>query len=123
MNYEDQVTKSYIENAIADAGAQIVTGTYVGDTPTVSGITTHCITLGFRPRALLIVGFGSQGECDFTNSAAFVLPGHPCMMIGGVEAVKITETGFEVKGYYKIDHWMLPCFNANEATYLYLALH
>ena len=48
MNYEDRITKSYLEDALA-AKCEIVFGTYVGD-----GALSQQIDLGFRPKAVYV---------------------------------------------------------------------
>ena len=58
MNYEDRITKSYLEDALANAGLKIVTGTYVGD-----GAASRVIELGFTPRAVFVCRGDGQTHC------------------------------------------------------------
>ena len=96
MNYEDRVTKEYLENAIAGAGPQIVTGSYTGN-----GEATRLIDLGFTPRAVFVISPGSgtylyapsTGDMIYYGGIAIGTAASPG---GVVPAVKIVDGGFQV---------------------------
>ena len=125
MNYEDRVTKEYVEGLLAEM-PKLVIGTYTGNGTAASGVYTQRITLGYQPKALLIVGHVSGASqslnCDFANSAALTIPGLIPRTPGNVAAVEITDDGFTVKSYFFNGSWMPPSLNDNGSTYLYIAL-
>ena len=96
MNYEDRVTKEYVENALAGAGPRIVVGSYVG-----SGAATRTISLGFTPRAVyvcrrdgLTVYPTSSGDECWGGFALTSLPSKTSN--GNYTILEITATGFTV---------------------------
>lgn len=96
MIYEDRVTKEYLEDAIANAGVKIITGTYTGD-----GAETRLIDLGFTPRAVFVISSGSgtylyspsTGDMIYYGGIAIGTATSPG---GVVPAVKIVDGGFQV---------------------------
>ncbi len=80
------------DSALSDAVAhkcELFFGSYTG-----TGIsTTQAITLGFRPRAVLVA--------DRTTRGNYFNPQHMNLVVDGVAApnVSITDTGFEVSDY------------------------
>lgn len=70
-------------------GVEIVTGSYTG-----TGISKkQSITLGFRPRAVLVADRATRGN--------YFNPQHMNLAVDGTDApnVSITDTGFEVSSY------------------------
>ena len=55
MNYEDRVTKQYIEDAIANAGVKFAMGSYVG-TGTYGSSNRTSITFDFVPKVVMLCG-------------------------------------------------------------------
>ena len=127
MNFEDRVTKEYVEGLLAEM-PKLVIGTYTGNGTTADGggVYTQTITLGFRPSVLLIVGIvdGSYSALcsNFVDNAALVLPDIPAIIPGMVTGAEITAAGFTVKGYYNAGAWMKPSLNDAGSTFIYLAL-
>ena len=118
MNYEDRVTKEYIENALANAGVKIVTGTYTGN-----GAETRFIDLGFTPRAVVV--YGRSGIQVGSTGYAFgglAFPGHPSGLpngSGGIyPSVEAVTGGFNVACYESQGIFS----NGNGNTYYYLAI-
>lgn len=68
MNYEDRVTKEYIENALGSC-ARIATGSYIG---TGEYGTEHpvTLTLGFAPKLVIVAGNGGCGP-DVTDQGVW----------------------------------------------------
>jgi len=92
MNIEDRVTKEYVENAIANAGTKIATGTYTGNWYNNSSVSDpgQTITLGFRPKAVLIFpNFEAYDSAYYHTAMSF--DGSPN------NSVEITNSGFTVK--------------------------
>ena len=58
MNYEDRVTKEYLENALANAGPKIATGTYYG-TGEYGAATPNRIDCGFAPKLVWVIPDGA----------------------------------------------------------------
>ena len=83
MNYEDRVTKEYVENAIA-AKCEVVCGLYVGD-----DAESQTIDLGFRPKAVLV----SSGNGQFHEGQTYYFGG---LVIDGynTSALDIVDNGF-----------------------------
>lgn len=70
-------------------GVEIVTGSYTG-----TGVKQkQSITLGFRPRAVLVADRATRGN--------YFNPQHVHLVVDGIDSlnVKITDTGFEVSSY------------------------
>lgn len=85
----DAATVAALQTQVA-AKCEVVFGSYTGDseTPTVAWRT---ISLGFTPRAVLVVmGGGSNGHILDNCGAQFALPGHK------VVDLEIVEGGFRV---------------------------
>ena len=118
MNYEDRVTKEYVENALANAGAKVVTGTYTGD-----GNTTRTIDLGFTPKAVVVytnngIQLAASGGWMYGGLA---LQGYPCIrdmnstIYNGIEIVTGGfNVAFNVEGYL--------CTNNPVTVFYYLAI-
>ena len=60
MNYEDRVTKEYVENALANAGLKIATGTYVG-TGTCGAEHPNSLTFDFVPKLVFVFSDNDSG--------------------------------------------------------------
>ena len=73
MNYEDRVTKEYVENALANAGAKIVVGSYVG-TGEYGAEHPTSITFDFTPKLFFLFEDDTASESG-TKHAAVVLWG------------------------------------------------
>ena len=71
-------------------GAGIVTGSYTGD-----GLgKTKTVTLGFRPRAVIVANNLTRGNYLKPQDVNFAIDGVPS------PCVTITDTGFTVTGYF-----------------------
>lgn len=84
MNYEDRITKEYVENAIGD-GLRLITGTYVGD-----GEETQYIHLGVTPKALGVWKDGCIQYVDGYYLGGVVFPGY------SLNGLALSGTGFRV---------------------------
>ena len=71
MNYEDRVTKEYIENAIA-AKCEIVFGSYAGD-----GVYPRTIELGFQPKAVILMTRFGRTNANGSIFGGMFAPGQP----------------------------------------------
>ena len=114
MNFEDRVTKEYVEDALA-AKCEIVVGSYTGD-----GNATKNIDLGFRPKAVLVIENG--GKVGYYSGSQYTygglaLPGKP-VAIDGYNALVISSTGFIVYKHSGYDYIRI---NLSGSTYYYLA--
>ena len=71
MNYEDRVTKQYIESALANAGVRIATGTYTGDGKYGSS-HRNSSNGGFAPKLVIVMPtyYGMRGF--FIRPASYV---------------------------------------------------
>ena len=95
MNYEDRVTKEYIEDALAGAGPKIVTGTYEGD-----GVAARTISLGFTPKAVLLCSRMGMKNGE-RISGGFVIPGMKLYSSDKSSiALEIVNGGFRVGEVY-----------------------
>ena len=119
MNYEDQVTKEYLENAIANAGVKIVTGSYTGD-----GAATRTINLGFTPRAVYVGGpHGLTYYCAINFHAYYgglALADSP-LQYDNRDIVAIVNNGFRVT-YYSPDSQQKIWSNMSNSVYNYIAI-
>ena len=117
MNYEDRVTKEYVENAIAGAGVKLVTGTYAGN-----NAATRFIDLGFTPKAVLV--FTDSGlSATYLSSFPIVygglaLPDHPSAT-GGAVVLALSTNGFTVYNNSAVDYVRS---NRSGITYYYIAI-
>ena len=100
MNYEDRVTKSYLEDAIA-AKCEVVFGAYVGN-----DASEREITLGFRPKAVFFSGSG-----QFNTSGGFFTAEHGLGPAFAPNAA-VTDTGFAIK---------TSTLNSSRTEYIYVA--
>ena len=117
MNYEDRVTKSYIEDAIAGAGAKIVMGTYAGD-----GAASRTISLGFTPKAVLLVDMLGRMFSANGNYGGLALAGSPMLdHQSWTPCFTIVEGGFQVL-YREISSGHYIRLNEPNATFFYLAI-
>ena len=103
MNYEDRVTKEYVESALA-AKCEIVFGSYAGD-----GASGRSISLGFTPKAVLL--FSNWGQTYVLNIGCYgglFGPGKPL----NYSSASVISGGFSVGGENT---------NVNNMIYYYLA--
>ena len=107
MNYEDRVTKEYVESALASAGVKMVTGTYTGD-----GSTSRTFNLGFTPRAVIVRSVRTENETQVYESEAYHMP---MIAVAGTNYVvlHIVEGGFAINSHRIV--------NTNGKPYLYIA--
>ena len=68
MNYEDRVTKSYLEGLIP----RIVSGSYAGD-----GAETRTISLGFTPKAVFVCNSMGVSYSSGYFQGGLAVTGHP----------------------------------------------
>ena len=105
MNYEDRITKEYVENAVGD-GLRLITGTYTGD-----GAVTRFIDLGVTPKMVGVWQNGTAQGADAFTFGGVAFPGQPST------GVTLTGTGFSVT-------CNRPIFtNYENHTYFYFALY
>ena len=70
MNYEDRVTKSYIEDALAGCGnCKIAYGSYVG-TGQYGAANPNTLTFDFEPKAMFILGTPNPSIALFMRGCA-----------------------------------------------------
>ena len=94
---------------------QLVTGTYTGD-----GTASQFISLGFTPKALLVVGAWSAMSRDNSYYGGLALEGNPAGVRDGNETVvKILDGGFMV--YYAVGGSDYIASNEPMRQYYYLA--
>ena len=90
MNYEDRVTKEYVEGALAGAGVRLLTGTYTGN-----GANSRTIDLG-QPFGLLFV---TNATCVNDGNYLGILPCEGSSYKGKGASTKIIThigTGFQL---------------------------
>ena len=93
MNYEDRITKEYVEGAISDGIANaIVCGAYTGD-----GTASQFIELGFTPRAVLVMSrWGQVYEHGYFYHGGLCVTDAPvCDLLGNL-VCQVVEGGFQV---------------------------
>lgn len=105
MNYEDRVTKEYVENAVGD-GLRLLTGTYTGD-----GAETRYIDLGVTPKLLGVWRNGYLQYADAYRYGGITFQGHPS------DAVELSGTGFIVR---RINSYFS---NEKYSVFFYFALY
>ena len=114
MNYEDRVTKEYVEDALANAGVKMVTGTYTGD-----GTAMRTFSVGFTPKAVLLMYNGTHCSMGFTSNTqvygGLALTDHPITAYG-TTCLEIVSGGFRVRSATKI------YLNDLDYTFFYVAL-
>ena len=112
MNYEDRVTKEYIESALAGTGVKIATGTYYGNGSGTATTTTH-VNLGFQPKAVFVGGSNNQ-----LKNGGFAMLGYPTICEIGMEVLRVTSDGFDA---IFPGNSYLPNLNGSD-RYCYLAI-
>ena len=106
------------EEAVAGA---VVVGTYQGMAPKSDPTAKGTVTLGFRPRFLLVreisyQGSSASGDYGWTPvNLGIAAPGCGHYAYGSSLLIQVTEDGFSVGGANGK-------FNAPDVTYLYLAV-
>ena len=119
MNYEDRVTKEYVEGLLS-GGAKFAFGSYVGDGRYGSS-RPNSLTFDFEPKLLFV-----QSEAGDTQSSIIVLRGaragtlFPGFQYSDSRYVTMTWDGNTVS-WYNEQHGTYQ-LNANGGTYYYLAL-
>ena len=123
MNYEDRVTKEYVENAVALAAPKIAGGRYTG-----TGDEEYTMALGFTPKVVFIFPF--NGEMYESKSSeryyygGIIGENQPLRDTGDNDGEYITTGGFVVmnKSFVTdpITHW--PRTNVSSFPYYYLAI-
>ena len=104
-----------IDGALGEK-AEVVTGSYTGD-----GQATRVISLGFTPKAVLVMSEG--GATSYSNNytqtyGGLAFPGHPVDR-NGLDAVAVEEGGIQVA--YE-DYPTYACTNNSGAVYHYMAV-
>ena len=99
MNFEDRVTKEYVEDALASK-CEVVIGAYTG---TILTVEPQPIYLGFRPKAVIV--FAAE-----PNKACMAIPGYPSG-VSGSTYLRVTATGFEAGN----------SLNGNDGPFRYVA--
>ena len=85
MNYEDRVTKEYVENALAGAGVRLLTGTYTG-----TGSNSRSIDLGQEVGLILVTSSTRVNNGTFLG----IVPCEGASYSGmGASVAIITHTG------------------------------
>ena len=98
--------------------AAIVTGTYTGN-----GAKTRTISLGFQPKAVLVIPVDGRITATYCYYGGLALPGAPAKA-KTYELVALTSTGFQVSSN-TINHANYSEYlttNENETVYHYLAV-
>lgn len=114
----EQSARQSAVSGLTTGKAEIVVGSYTGD-----GTASRTITLGFQPKAVLLMQNNGRTYVNWSNSDAayggLFLPGHPLYADssnGMIPAAEIVSTGFKVSG---IDYSKT---NATDQSYYYLAV-
>ena len=100
MNYEDRVTKEYIEDALAAAGgAKIAYGTYTGDST-----NGRKFVLGFAPKLVIFSGLWEDPAGNDDNGLTFVFAGARLSIRDGGNftlgsSITLNEDGFTLNSY------------------------
>ena len=129
QTYEDRPTLERWNKLVATVGSmpKVASGTYTGNGETRSQVyCTQTITLGFRPKAVLIVGNEGMG---FGDSSSYIFA---YLMVDGViktvtnsgdnrPLAQVTNTGFLVGSYYT-SWWYTPMINVGSKVYHYVAI-
>ena len=117
MNYEDRVTKEYLENAIANAGVKIVTGSYVGNGQT--GAEHPCsLTFPFPPKMVWIYQWSGA---VMTQP---ILPGMSSAYLycGSMSYnIDVSFEGMELSWYSTLENTTAQ-MNGNNTTYYWVAI-
>ena len=119
MNYEDRVTKEYLENAIAGAAPKFEFGSYIG-TGESGQNHPNSLTFDFYPMFIIIMSRAAQGRDQ-----------SPCFMMRGETVGNSTETAASINlswtdsgvSWYDVDSFSKPenQNNTEGVTYHYLA--
>ena len=107
MNYEDRVTKEYVENALAGAGVKVLTGMYTGN-----GSDSRVISLGVTPKAVIVRSARTSSDTQvYSNDVEYI----PMIAVAGSTSVvlSIVEGGFRVNRHGLV--------NRNQDTFVYIA--
>lgn len=118
VNAEQKARQSAIAT-LTTSKAEIVCGFYTGD-----GAKERTITLGFQPKAVLLIHDHGRTYVDVSNTSVayggLFLPGHPlkCDASGSnpTSAAEIVSTGFKVRNIGNSKT------NQNSSVYCYLAV-
>ena len=113
MNYEDRITKSYLENALANAGVRIATGSYVGD-GTYGKNNQTSVTLPFTPKLFMVC----DGNTRYDVGLWF--PGVRYMHGMNSENIDVSQSGNTVSWYSTQNATYQ--YNANNCTFHWLAI-
>ena len=106
MNYEDRITKSYLEDALA-AKCEVLVGTYTGD-----GRTSRTFNLGVTPKAVIVRSIRTEGTDEIYQNDYYHTP---MIAVTGTDytVLHIVEGGFAVNKHTLV--------NKNTWHYLYIA--
>ena len=134
MNYEDRVTKEYVENALAGFGnCKIATGIYTG-TGTYGAEHPNTLTFPFEPKAIFFLSYNHSNTVSRLPIFAIFLSGMdqstsiesyddssssingPCCYI----IHNVAWAGSSVSWYSKIN--ALAQLNSSNVTYHYVAI-
>ena len=102
---------SQLETKI-EARSQVVIGSYTGD-----GAAERVISLGFTPKAVLLIPASGELNGSGSGRGGLALPGHAVSYAGDV-VLTIVTGGFKV--YYKGGSWSTNS-NANNSVLYYIA--
>ena len=125
MNYDDRVTKEYVEGLIAGAGAKIATGSYVG-TGEYGENHPNSLTFDFAPKLVYISTdiHTDGGEMLFLFRGAphgHFLFGNPAYAIVQASNVTWTENGLSWFSIGSRANAEYQC-NISARTYYYTAI-
>ena len=119
MNYEDRVTKEYLETALANAGAKVVTGTYTG-TGTYGASNPRTLTFSAPPKLVYI-----YRDYDIMSNCMPMIHGQSyghskSLTISAYEKCPLTWSGNSVSWYNtrSADQQL----NESGVTYYYFAI-
>lgn len=120
LKAEESARKSAVNtlNTALAGKAAIVTGTYTGN-----GAKTRTISLGFQPKAVLVIPVDGRITATYCYYGGLALPGAPAK-VNTYELVAITNTGFQV-GHNTVSHTNYSEYlttNQSETVYHYLAV-
>ena len=113
MNYEDRVTKEYVEGLLAGAGVKFTTGTFTGDD--TEGSRYHA--LPFEPRLLILAGYSNTSASPIA-CLSFTFGNYTHILQGTSGNYETDRVWIDGNGFWTNYY----CFNAANRTQHYFAL-
>ncbi len=114
---EDKFLRAEINENFArlDGSARVVVGSYEGD-----GAAERTISLGFQPKAVLVVRSDGRITGDYDGYGGLAFPGRD-VVFRDAPALSVTAGGFRVCQRTISSSWAVQC-NSSGQSYYYLAV-